>query len=359
MKYLAGILISVWLLQGCISATTTPQSNLESAETALANADYKKSLELYRLFQKKNRSSKYFLAARLGEALSLEAVENWSDALDIYRSVYDAAVRLQPDIAAQAMYRMSFCYEALGDDVKAVATLKDSLNQKEFLAEEVVLAEAPARLAMLYSKSENISEARKFIDLAQKGMAALQGRRDISRVVLAKASYQMGAVSLNQISIDNLARVIAGQKSVQRYLLKAMGFNVVPWSKQASEKLKRNYRDMWNTLLELPGLKGVDAEVLTRRRLELQTNFGVEYLDLIEDAELFRPLEAEKMNNLEEDFFAYLAEQKKHALDLLHRYEGRMGLTSESEKLNGMKRPGKIKEAITLPKNKSVEDPNL
>ncbi len=360
MKYVNGLLLAVFFLQACVSsAPVVVEANTQEADQALANVDYEQSLKLYKNFQSKYRSSKFYMAARLGEGQSLEGLENWSEALEIYRFVYDSTVQRQPQIATQALYRMSFCYEALGDEVKAVATLRDSLAQKKYLSDEITMAEAPARLAMLYSKTDNYSEASRYIDIAQKGLNTLQGRRDISPAVLAKACYQMGSISHNQISSENFTQAVAGQKSVQRYLLMAIHMGVEPWSAQSEERLKKNYRDLWNTLIELPGIESVDVEALTRRRLEVQAKFASDYLDLIDNAELYMPLQDKKMNNLEKDFFAYLAEMKKRTQNLLYQHQGKMGLTSESEKRNGMKRPGKIKNVTPAPENKTAEDPNL
>jgi tetratricopeptide (TPR) repeat protein len=359
MKYILFYFVVALSLQACVSKPPIIEPTPEAAEAALANANYEISLKLFVEFQAKHRSSKFFMAARLGEAQSLEGLESWSEALEIYRSIHDATVLLQPKIATFALYRMSFCYEALGDDVKAVATLRDSLNRKKYLSDEVSQAEAPARLAMLYSKSENPEEANRYIEVAQKGLNGLQGRRDISPLVLAKACFQMGSISHNQISSENFLQAVAGQKAVQRYLLKSINLNVAPWSGQSAEKLKKNYRDIWNTLIEMPGVEGVDAEALTRKNQELQTIFSGEYLDLIDDAELYIPFEDKKRNNLEKDVFEYLAEMKKRTQTLLYQLPGKMGLTSESEKLNSIKRPGKLKGVLPSSKNKTAEDPNL
>lgn len=359
MKCLPCFLL-IFCLVSCVSRVPIVYSTPDAADAALEKADYNLSLDLYRKFQKNNASSKFLMSARLGEARSLEGLEDWAGALAIYRSIYESTVQLQPKIATEALYRTSYCYEALGDDVKAAASLKDSLNRRQYLPDEVAFAEIPARLAMLYSKFDNTTEASQYLELAQKGFSALQGRRDIPKPVLAKACYQMGSVSLNQVSAAGFSQAVAGQKAVQRYLLVAMGMDIKPWSAESEEKLKKNLRDLWNTLVELPGLEEVDSEALSRRRLELQTAFSGEYIDLIENAELYLPLEAAKMNKFEKDLSSYLAEMKKRAQDLQYQQQSRMGLTLESEKLNGFKRPGQIKaKPPVAPKNKTAEDPNL
>ena len=110
----------------------------------------------------------------------------------------------------------------------------------------------------------------------------------------------------------------------------------------------------------MPGVDGVDAESLARNRRTEQISLGAEFLDLIQNAENFRPYDADKMNPLEKDFFAYLTEIKKQAQDLVFQTEGDMGLTEESQKLNGIKRPGHIQEKTpAMPEKKQSQDPNL
>lgn len=341
-------------------AALSEKADLENANGRWQQHQYEAARILYKQFQTKYPNSKYLLSARLGEAQSLEGLERWSEAAEIYRSVHDSAMQLQPEIATLAQYRLSFCYEALGDDIKAVASLLDCMSKAENLPEEVAQAEIPARLAMLYGKVQNRGESNKYMEIAQKGLQSLQGRKDLPPATLAKTYYEMGAVSLNQISSENFSQAILGQKAVQRYLFRAVNLQVTPWSGEAAGKLKKNYRDLWNVLLQMPGVDGVDAESVARNRRTEQISLGAEFLDLIQNAENYRPFNDEKMNPLEKDFFAYLSDVKKKAQDLIFQPDADMGLTEESQKLNGIKRPGHIQDKEkTQPLPPKSQDPNL
>ncbi len=337
------------------------KTGLDAAQAKLAQAHYDEALPLFQDFQKNYPQSHSFLAARLGEAQSLEGLEKWTEASNIYRSVFDTAMQVHPEIAALALYRLSFCYEALGDDIKSVAALLDSLKKQKYLPEEVVKAEIPARLAMLYGKVENTSEMNRYLGLAQKGVQSLQGRRDIPAGLLAKAYFEMGSVSMNQISTDNFSQAVLGQKAVQGYLFRAIYANTKPWSEEASSKLKKNYLGLWNVLVAMPGIDGVDAESLARHRRAKQIIFGGEFLDLIENAEVYKTANAEKMTQLEVDFFAYLAETKKQTQKIIYEGGEAMALTPESQKSSDVKKgaPLKDSEKPSAGKLPTTQDPNL
>lgn len=309
--------------------------------------------QAFRNFQRLYPQSRYLMLSRMGVARALEAQERWSEAADGYRLIQKLSATYQPEIAAQALYRLSFCYEALGDDDRAVATLLDAGRRQKFLPEEIALAEIPARLAMLYEKAQNKPEAERYIAQAQKGIAMLQGKPELSKQILAKAYYQMGRVSLNQISSSNFSSVVRALKAVQMYPIRSIALNQAPWSQESLSLLKKDYRDLWNTLLEMPGVSGVDGESIERSRRELQAFLGGEFLDLIQQAELYGPLDPEKMaNSFQRELYNYLNDIKLKTQDLIYRSEAQMSLTVESQGLHSLKRPGRIKSDVLLPEEK-------
>lgn len=311
----------------------------------------------FQSFQESYPQSRYVMLARLGVAQSLEAQEKWSEALVAYQKIHKLTLNEQPEIAVRALYRMSFCYEALGEDDRALAGLLDSYRRRSLLPEEVAKAEIPARLAMFYEKVQNRAEAEKYIAIAQKGISTLQGRPELSSEILAKAYFQMGAVSLNQISASNFSSVVRAMRVVQVYPIRAIALKASPWSEDSLVILKRNYRNLWNTLLDMPGLSGVDEESIQRAKMEQQASLGGELLDLIQQAELYLPLEPEKMNTLQIDLYKYLADLTLKIQDLIYRSEAQMSLTHEAQKLNGLKRPGRIKTDVFFPQEKPGKMP--
>lgn len=364
-------LASIYFLGACAHLSSAPQrvqtatskneeNDILNAEKLLALGRNEEARIQFRNFQENYSQSLYFQSARLGEAQALEALGQWSEAIALDRDVYLKTLKQQPEIAALALYRMSFSYEALGDDTKTLAALLDARNMQSHLPSEVALAEVPARLAALYGRMEGREqEAMKYLSEAEKGIESLrQSRQKTDSSWLAKTYFQMGSLSTNQLSADNYEQSIEGQKMVQVYLLKALQLNEPAWSKKSLEQLKNTYQRFFNLF---------ESQKTDRQR---QVSMGGSLTDLIQQAELFRPLRAQVANNFEKDFFSYLSEVSAQTEKALYQNGESMSLTDESQKLHSLKRPGKVKvESLlpeehtnplkALPKVVPTEDPNL
>ncbi len=352
-----------------ISEQEKEKNQFLNAQAFLDTAKYEQSLMLFKEFQGLHKQSIYSWAAKMGEARSLEGLHRWTEANEIYRNLMTSTIKENPEIAAQALYRTSYCYEALGEEIKAVAALLDAYKKQTLLPIEVGRAEVPARLAMLYSKANNEAESNKYLNLAQKGLQSISGNKDITPEVLAKTHFEMGSVSTDQISIDNFSQAIAGQKAVQKYLFRAVSMQLDPWSQESANKIKKNYRDLWNLIMTMPGVDGVDAESIARNKKNKQTKMAAEFMELLENAELNRPLEDSKTPEIEAGVFAYIEELKKQSSSVMYASKELMPLTEASKERK--KSDTKENSSLTLPKAKQdtslqdapkvtpSEDPNL
>lgn len=368
------ILLAMSFLGACAVKTERPseaaiasakeQRDYDNAEKSLAAGKFADSLILFKEFQNIHPQSRYRQSSRLGEAKSLEGLSKWDEAVKIYNDVYLKTVKYQKDIAALAMYNLSFCYEALGDDAKAIASLLDAKKFGDELSPEVVWAEIPARLAMLYGKFDRQEDARKYFIEAEIGIKKVtEAKRDsLNKEWIIKTYYQMGTISTNQLSIDSFAQVVQGQKYAQVYLIRALGYPDSPWATRALTQLKETYQNMLNTLKSVtPDSGGALA------RQELQNSLGSDLTDLVNQAELYQPLSGVKMNPLQEDFFGFLKIVLTQTEQILYSGKETIGLTPESEKLNSINRvlPARKKSPISLPPKEAPvkvvpkEDPNL
>lgn len=359
MKYI--LPMAVILLSGCSLFQRQPENTgqeqaqeraqLVNAEKALAAGSFDQSVILFKEFQGLHPQSQYLQASRLGEAQSFAGQGKWQEALDLYRDISVKTRVYQPEIAALALYRMSFAYEALGDDLKTVASLLDAKTLGQYLPLEIALAEIPARLAIVYGRQDREREAIAYLNEAERGIEKVQAEKgtELPQDWLVKTYVQMGGVSTNQLSAGNFAAFVRGQKLVQVYLLRALRLGDGVWSKRALTTLLETYRDLYTQ---------VEAQ---REARHLQSSFGAELLGLIERAELYKPLSGQNMNSYETEFFAYLLEVRKKTELLIYNAGETMGLTEESQRLHSLKRAGRVKE-ITIPLPPKVvpsEDPNL
>lgn len=336
------------------------EAELINAEKFLALARFEEARVLFRDFQWRHPQSVFFQSARIGEAQALEGMGRFQEAATLDRDIYLKTLKDQPEIAAQSLYHMSFVYEALGDDMKTVAALLDAKKLADHLSIETALAEIPARLAAVYARQGRESEAVSYLSEADKGIVKVMASKGprLQKEWLAKTYFQMGSVSTNQLSADNFDDFIRGQKWVQVYLIKSLRQDDPTWSLRAQNKLQEIYRDLY-----------IQFESVREQR-ELQIRLGGDLIDLMDQAELYRPFAGQVANTYEQAFFQYLTEVRKKTEKILYGSGETMSLTEESQKLNSLKRSGRVKADSLLPEEQKssislppkvvpTEDPNL
>lgn len=337
-----------------ISEEEKERAVIDKARQLFDLGKFNEAMTAFADFEEDHPQSRYLQASQLGRAECLENLELFQEAAVLYRQVYLKTFAHQPEIAAQALYRTSFTFEALGDDLKMIAALLDAQKRAKHLPTEIAYAEIPARLASAYARQGREAEARRFLADAEKGLVKIleENRRNVDRRWLAKTYFQMGSVSTNQISVENFESFVQGQSFVQVYLLKALLQNDEIWSERALMKLNQTFRDLV-TLMEAPGV--------TR---ETKNQMGGSLIDLLDLAELFRPLPSAKRTRFEQDFFGHAVVIRTQVEKSLYSNQETMSLTEESQRLNGLRRAGRIKPSsppsLSLPpKIVPSEDPNL
>lgn len=332
-------------------ARASEESELINAEKVLSRGRFEEARILFRDFSARKPQSIFYQSAKMGEAQALLGMGQPQESADMYREIYLRTLKEQPNIAAMALFNMSFAYESLGDDLKTVAALLDAKRMADNLPLETASAEIPARLAAVYGRQGRENEARTYLAEADKGIGRVMETKgsQLQKDWLAKTYFQMGSVSTNQLSADNFSDFVQGQKWVQVYLIKALKLEDPIWSQRSLEKLQEVYRDLY-------------TQVESAQSRTQQNSLGADLLDLCDQAELYRPFEGRTANKLEAEFFKYIQEVRKKVEGHLYSGGETMPLTEESERRNSLKRslPAKPKSNIPLPpKVVPSEDPNL
>lgn len=367
---LMSLMLSLLTVTACTHVVTAPppspetqeKRELAAAQDLLDQGNFHEALASFNAFQKRHPQSHFYQAADLGQAEAWAGLAHWTEAATLYRNVYLRTVKDEPAIAAKAVYELSFAYEALGDDLKTVGTLLDAKKMKTYLPPAVALAEIPARLAMIYGKADQEAPSLAYLKEADQGLDQVIKMKyaDLDKSWLAKTYFQMGSVSTNQLSVETFAAFARGQKAVQVYLIRDLQLQDPVWSQKALLHLKATYSELFSTMLDIPLAAGIESSVALRMKKEQQVELGSELVDLINQAELYKPLASQGMNSLQGDFYSYLNEIRKSTEKLLYSGGEGLGLTRESLELNGLKRRGHIKDVPTLPvKIVPSEDPNL
>ena len=286
------------------------QMKSQSFDAALASAqsfkkDYPYSLKIQKV--------------RFYEANALEELGRWSEAADTYKAISTISERNQPEISAMAIYRLSFVYEALGDDQRVITSLFEAAKYHKYLPMEVIQAEIPSRLAMVYAKENNAKEAQKWLGEADKGLKkTLESTTEpLTDAWLAELYYNMGSISTEQLSNDNIQTIIQGQSAVQKYLIRSLQYNDPIWSAKALKKLNGTYLDLWKAIEVYPEPSGYEPLVAQKMKKDAQIQLAGPFAELIRDAELYRPGAEQKSNQYQTAFFNFLEELQTRVRSVL------------------------------------------
>ncbi len=316
------------------------ETELQKADLALESMYFQNAEKMYADFQTRFPNSVFFQRAQLGRAKALEAQEKWAEAAELYRQTIESTRSRQPEITAQALYEISFCYENLGDEARVLSSLQDALKLKTYLTAEQAQAEIPARLAASFNRMGRIKDAEQYFQQADKGIQQIRATRgsEATTVWLSRTYYHMGIFSTHQLSYENLQASLDTLQMVQTFSLLSAEAGGEPWSKMAANGLTANYRDLWRTIQQIPLNKAMDRGAAQREQMDRQESFTGQMLTLINELKSYRSPERGGSNSESDELFMALAKLEKQAQDFLYSMKERNPLTPESEKRSGLKR---------------------
>lgn len=328
MRVLTILLFSA-MMTACSLIPTQRSQDVTSSETE--NRDFQKIEQQMKAqnFQAVLTSVSEFKSAypyslklqkvRFFQGNALEELGRWSEAADTYKAISVISERNQPEISAMSIYRLSYVHEALGDDQRVIATLYEAAKYHKYLPVEVIQAEIPSRLAMVYSKENNAKEAQKWLGEADKGLKrTLESRTEpLTNPWLAQLYFNMGSISTEQLSSDNILTIIQGQAAVQKYLIRSLQYNDSVWSAKALKKLKGTYLDLWKAIESYPEPTGYELLVAQKMKKDAQLELAGPFADLMRDADLYRPGVEQKSNLFQQEFFNFIEELQTRVRSVL------------------------------------------
>lgn len=316
------------------------EREIAKADAAMQAQDYPAAEKLYSDFQVLFPTSVFYQRAQLGRAQALEGQEKWSEAADYYRKTIEATRNSQPEIAALALYQISFSYESLGDEARVLASLTDALQMKEHLLPEQSLAEIPARMAASYNRMGRTKEAQHYFRLAESGIQQVRASSSANHTPtwLSRTYLNMGSFSTNQLYWENIQASLDTLKMIQIFSFRSAEAGGAPWSKMASEGLIANYRDLWNTIQQIPLNKAMDMGAAKREQTDRQVDLTGQLLTLINELKQYRAPERGDESLEASELFLYLDKLEKHAQDFLISTGDQTPLTPEAQKRGGLKK---------------------
>lgn len=270
--------------------------------------------------------------------------EQYVNAEKHLREVTSFTVTQQPKLAAQAYLLLSYVYEGLGDDSKALSAALDAERFSVSLSPQSRLAEVPARLAMLYSEMNDLKQAALYLMQADEGIRVLktQNPQLLGSSFWAQIYFQMGFKSLEQIDDQNISSSIQGLMAVQKYTLKSLEFEDPNWSQKAFLQIQKNYLVLWTTIQKEAVPNSAHWSADEYKLKEQKTVWLSELLDLITQAQLYKPIENEPQTATSTDFYIFLASLEAKAMEMLQATARKTPLTGESLRLNSIYRSGRV-----------------
>lgn len=343
------------------------EGEIKIADDALAKRDFESAQTLYLQFKNRFPNSVYYQRAQFGQAKALEELDQWAEAAELYRKTAEATRERQKNIAAQALYQLSFCYENLGDEARVLASLKDAQNMSEYLTPEQAYAEVPARLAASYNRMGLTKEAHENLKKADAGVAEVRAKlaQEVTPQWIAQIYQKMGSFSTNQLSQENLQASLDTLKMVQIFSLRSAEADSDPWSSIAVQGLMENYRDIWNTIQSIPLNTAMDPGAAKRERNERWTHFTGQLLTMMNDLRLYKMPEHKDPKGSLATLFSFLKKLETSGRDLLMSMGEQNPLTPDAKRKQALRRDGLTVKPVqtetetTLPKKLPEKDPNL
>jgi tetratricopeptide (TPR) repeat protein len=286
---------------------------------ALAMIDagqFSEALEALKQFLQREPTTPWSQAVIFNQGRAFEGLAQWTEAAEHYRSVAVVTANRAPRLQAHALYRLSFCYEALNRYPDVVATLNDVYPLKSNLDREIAEAELPARLAGAYASVGNYDQADHFYKVAEAGISHLKHQKEMSQVPgwLPKTLYFMGSMSLRNTNWSDFEASMRPLPRAQIYLLQAAELGSEPWSTEAMKDLTGFYQKLWNVIERAP-VPPISDPLLARRQIQ-QRQWDLAAL-------VHESLQALKAYNLPD--VAAPSEQSKKILSFVGQLEGQIG----------------------------------
>lgn len=357
-------IFSTLLMMSCaqrqvVNDNASELSLLQRGQQQMKSQKYEEALKTFSQFNKNHPFSIYSAQVKLEEGKSHLRLGQYSEAANILREVSATTKVNAPQISAEALFFLGLAYEGLGDDVRATSSLLDAERLGRNLDPSIAKAELPAKLASIYVRHGHSKEAMAYLAKAEKGFESLKGLNPsyATKGYSAELYYRMGSVFTEDLNEQNLDSRIQSLKLVQIYLFRAMRTDVNPWAQNSKMILLEGYR---NFMYLFNAQKNLDKRLQT----------GSELMALFEQAELYKSSQGISPFASEAEVFDYITQIKTKVAEEIYKPRTYVHETSESERLNGIRREGAVNVDTLLPEEEmtpiplppkviSEEDPNL
>lgn len=251
-----------------IAPPRTAPDDIKKGIALLEDRKFADALAVFDGFLAREPVSPWTQSSMLNAGRALEGLERWTDAAERYRIVVKSTNEA-PKLQAMALYRLSFCHEALGNEREVVAALSDVVTRSKHLPKETANAELPARLATAYARVGNFDRATDFYKQAEGGIARLRAEAQNLPEWLPRTLYYMGMRASSDTKWGQFEATLRPFARGQVYLLQAAELGDEAWSSRAAEELMSTYSQLWRSIESAP-VPDTGDPLIARRELQEQ-----------------------------------------------------------------------------------------
>ncbi len=233
----------------------------------LEKREYEKADDLFQKMLRAHPTTNWTLAAQFNRARALEGLGRHQEALTIYRSVAETAKRA-PRLQGLSLLRAGVLYEALGEDDKSLAALKDAERRSRYLPVEVAQTELPARLAAAYARERIFAEAERYYNLAEGQLARLRSQIAAGDQPewVPRILYAMGHRPLGEVTWERFESSLVPIERSQIYLLQSAELGISPWAEQSAEELIASYGALRKSIDAVPVPAAAEIVIAAREQ---------------------------------------------------------------------------------------------
>lgn len=273
------------------------------------------------------------------------------------RKVVRMTHKTTPSLSVRAKLRLSESLSCQGKEKEAMVLLLEIDKEKSLLSAEVGGAEVPAKIAAAYSRNGNRKMAERYFAIAENGVRKLQAQKMAAKdklSLLGKSLFLMGdATNVKKETLDPQA-YFQTLKVQQRYLLRAVEYDVKPWSQKAYDQLLEVYEPTWVFAANITPDPALD-ETAARRDLKVKRSTIIQMaMDSLRDLKAGKNLGMPE-TPMRNDLFTNLEKQLAKMNNYLVAEVPGSEFTSEAMKLQAPKREGRVKSGVTELEKKSKQ----
>ncbi len=351
---LSGLSVLYLLTAGCSSQQTLslPVNSTAHQERALyeqglrslSRSDYKGAGQAFVDLLHKYPATKWTSGANYNLGLALEGQDKYAEAADVYKKVIEIN-QSTPESRdeADALYRLSICYETLQDDGKMTLALLQLQDKKEFLPKQTAEMEIPARLAASYARQGNLDQAKTYYAKAAKELKRYRRPPMIGDVMvwLPKTLYSMGTMKAirKDVTLKEFRDYLNSVNETQGWLVRAAELGNNTWSRKAADNLEDIYLSLITAIRDFKVSDSSDKVLAAEQQQEAQKAMAKKLDEAIVKLKLERlpPSPAEPEAGRLTEAFTTIDQVEKNVTTIVQGHDIRDQNTPEAQVHEGLR----------------------